>query len=200
MRDLKYRVFFENLLEEVKNELVDKALADGKLALGYSCYYIPEVLMNLDGCFSVRLRAPGIADTAIATYYMSEKTCMYSRSILELAIEGGYNFFSALLSAETCGMMHRSHEHFEMLDLVKEQNEKFFVSHLDAPFVTKDYAIKHYEKQLKKHILDRLNDVYGVDVSDEALRKAIEKHNELCRVVTEIGNYRKLPNPPLTGY
>ena len=119
MRDLKYRVFFENLLEEVKNELVDKALSDGKLALGYSCYYIPEVLMNLDGCFSVRLRAPGIADTAIATYYMSEKTCMYSRSILELAIEGGYNFFSALLSTETCGMMHRSHEHFEMLDLVK---------------------------------------------------------------------------------
>lgn len=104
---------------------------DGKLAFGYSCYYIPEVLMNLDGCFSVRLRAPGIADTAIATYYMSEKTCMYSRS----------------------------------------------------------YAIKHYEKQLKKHILDRLNEVYGVDSSDEALRKAIEKHNELCRVVTEIGNY-----------
>lgn len=104
--------------------MVDKALADGKLALGYSCYYVPVVLMKLDGCFSVRLRAPGISDTAIATYYMSEKTCMYSRSILELAIEGGYNFFSALLSTETCGMMHRSHEHFEMLDLVKEQNGK----------------------------------------------------------------------------
>lgn len=200
MRDIKYRVYFENLLEDVKNELVNQALSEGKLALGYSCYYIPEVLMNLDGCFSVRLRAPGISDTAIATYYMSEKTCMYSRSILELAIEGGYNFFSALLSTETCGMMHRSHEHFEMLDLVKDQNEKFFVSHVDAPFVTKDYAVKHYEKQLKKHVLDRLNEVYGVDVSDEALRKAIEKHNELCRIVTEIGNYRKLKNPPLTGY
>ena len=200
MRDLKYRVYFENLLEDVKNELVDQALSEGKLALGYSCYYIPEVLMNLDGCFSVRLRAPGISDTAIATYYMSEKTCMYSRSLLELAIEGGYNFFSALLSTETCGMMHRSHEHFEMLNLVKDQNEKFFVSHVDAPFVTKDYALKHYEKQLDKHVLSRLNEVYGVDVSDEALRKAIEKHNELCRVVTEIGNYRKMENPPLTGY
>ena len=62
MRDLRYRVYFENLLREVKNELVDKALDEGKLALGYSCYYIPEVLMNLDGCFSVRLRAPGIAE------------------------------------------------------------------------------------------------------------------------------------------
>ena len=200
MRDLKHRVFFEQLLSDVKNELVEQALEDGKLALGYSCYFVPEVLMNLDGCFSVRLRAPGIADTSIATYYMSEKTCMYSRSILERAIEGGFNFFSALLSTETCSMMHRAHEHFEMLNLVKDQNEEFFVSHIDAPFVTKDYAVQHYARQLKKHVLDRLQSVYGIDVSEEALRKAIDKHNALCRVVTAIGDYRKQDNPPLTGY
>ena len=200
MKDLKHRVLFEHLLSDVKNELVTQALDEGKKALGYSCYFVPEVLMNLDGCFSVRMRAPGIADTSIATYYMSEKTCMYSRSILERAIEGGYNFFSALLSTETCGMMHRAHEHFEMLNLVKDENENFFVSHIDAPFVTKDYAVQHYERQLKKHVLDRLHDVYGVDVSEESLRKAIEKHNELCRVVTEIGAFRKQQNPPLTGY
>lgn len=200
VRDLKHRVFFEHLLSDVKNELVDEALEHGGLALGYSCYYVPEVLLNLPGCFSVRMRAPGIADTSIATYYMSEKTCMYSRSILERAIEGGFNFFSALISTETCGMMHRAHEHFEMLDLVKEQNESFFVSHIDSPFVTKNYALKHYERQLQKHVLDRLADVYGVDVSEDALREAIDKHNELCRVVSEISAYRKQANPPLTGY
>ena len=200
MKDLKHRVLFEHLLSDVKNELVEQALDAGQKALGYSCYYVPEVLMNLDGCFSVRLRAPGITDTAIATYYMSEKTCMYSRSILERAIEGGFNFFSALLSTETCGMMHRAHEHFEMLNLVKEQNEDFFVSHIDAPFVTKDYALRHYERQLQKHVLDRLHDVYGVDTSEDALRRAIEKHNALCRVVSAIGALRKLDNPPLTGY
>lgn len=200
MKDLKHRVFFEHLLADVKNELVSEALDAGQKALGYSCYFVPEVLMNLDGCFSVRLRAPGIADTSIATYYMSEKTCMYSRSILERAIEGGYNFFSALLSTETCSMMHRAHEHFEMLNLVKDQNEDFFVSHIDAPFVTKDYAVKHYARQLKKHILDRLQSVYGIDVSEKKLLEAIDKHNELCRVVTAIGDYRKQDNPPLTGY
>ena len=200
MKDLKHRVLFEHLLSDVKNELVSEALDAGQKALGSSCYFVPEVLMNLDGCFSVRLRAPGIADTSIATYYMSEKTCMYSRSILERAIEGGFNFFSALLSTETCSMMHRAHEHFEMLNLVKDQNEEFFVSHIDAPFVTKDYAVQHYARQLKKHVLDRLQSVYGIDVSEEALRKAIDKHNALCRVVTAIGDYRKQDNPPLTGY
>ena len=200
MRDLKHRVFFEHLLSDVKNELVDQALDAGTLALGYSCYYVPEVLLNLDGCFSVRMRAPGITDISIATYYMSEKTCMYSRSLLERAIGGGYNFMAALISTETCSMMNRCHEHFEMLDLVKEYNEKFFVSHIDSPFVTKDYALKHYEKQLRKHVLNRLNEVYGVDVSDEALLAAVKKHNALCRVVSAIGEYRKLENPPITGY
>ena len=200
MKDLKYRIFFEELLTDVKNELVDRALDDGKLALGYSCYYVPEVLLNLDGCFSVRMRAPGIADTAIATYYMSEKTCTYSRSLLERAIEGGFNFLSALISTETCGMMHRSHEHFEMLHLVSDVNDRFFVSHIDSPFVTKDYAVKHYERQLQKHVLDKLSDVYGVDTSEEKLLQAIEKHNEVCRVVTAIGDLRKQENPPLTGY
>ncbi len=200
MKDLKYRIFFEELLTDVKNELVDRALDDGKLALGYSCYYVPEVLLNLDGCFSVRMRAPGIADTAIATYYMSEKTCTYSRSLLERAIEGGFNFLSALISTETCGMMHRSHEHFEMLHLVSDVNDRFFVSHIDSPFVTKDYAVKHYERQLQKHVLDKLSDVYGVDTSEEKLLRAIEKHNEVCRVVTAIGDLRKQENPPITGY
>ena len=200
MRDLKYRVFFERLLSDVKNELVEEALSEGKLALGYSCYFVPEVLLNLAGCFSVRMRAPGITDTSIATYYMSEKTCMYSRSLLECAIEGGFNFLDALISTETCSMMNRAHEHFEMLNLVKEFNEKFFVSHFDSPFVTKDYALKHYERQLRSHVLNRLNEVYGVDVTDEALLAAIEKHNALCRVVSAIGEYRKLENPPITGY
>ena len=200
MKDLKYRLYFENLLQEVKNELVTKAVDEGQLALGYSCYFIPEVLLNLENCFSLRMRAPGTTDIAISTYYMSEKTCTYSRSVLERAIEGGYNFMSALISTETCGMMNRCHEHFEMLKLVSDVNDKFFVSHIDSPFVTKDYALKHYEKQLYKHVLKPLNEVYGVDISDEAIIKAIYEHNEICRIVTEIGNFRKMKNPPITGY
>ena len=39
-----------------------------------------------------------------------------------------------------------------------------------------------------------------MDTSDAAMRATIEKFNELCDVITEIGNFRKLPNPPITGY
>ena len=58
MKDLKHLFFFENLLQESYNEPVAKAVQSGKRAVGYTCYYIPEVLLNLRGCFGVRLRAP----------------------------------------------------------------------------------------------------------------------------------------------
>ena len=58
MKDLKHLIYFEDLLQNAHNELVDKAKAKGQYALGYNCYYVPEVLLNLPGCFSSRLRAP----------------------------------------------------------------------------------------------------------------------------------------------
>ena len=73
MKDLKHLIYFENLLQEANNELVQKAVADGDRALGYNCYYVPEVLLNLPGSFSSRLRAPNCTSPDVATYYMIMK-------------------------------------------------------------------------------------------------------------------------------
>ncbi len=200
MKDLKHLIYFENLLSEANNELVKQAIDEGKHALGYTCYFIPEVLLNLDGCFSVRLRAPGTANTDIGTYYMTNKTCPFTRSILERSMEGGYDFLSAMLSAETCQMMHRAHEYFEIMGLVKEKNPKFYLEMMDVPFVTTKAAYEHYEEQLRLHILNPLSETYGIDISEAALKKAIEEHNELCGIISELGELRKLKDPPITSY
>ena len=107
MKDLKHLIFFENLLQDAQNELVTQAIEEGNVALGYNCFYIPEVLLNLKGCFSTRLRAPRCTSTDVATYYMTGRTCPYVRSILERAIEGGYNYLGALFGAESCAAMER---------------------------------------------------------------------------------------------
>lgn len=200
MKDLKHLIYFEQLLQEANNPLVRRAKDEGKLALGYSCYFVPEVLLDLPGCFSSRLRAPNTGSIDVGTYYMSSKICSYIRSILERGIEGGYDYLDALFSSETCQMMHRGHEHFEILGLVKKVNPKFFMSMMDVPFNDSLVAIDHYEQQLETKILAPLYDTYGVDVSDAAIRAAIAEHNELCAIIRELGDMRKLDNPPITGY
>ena len=198
MKDLKHLIYFEKLLQDAQNELVTKAVDEGKIALGYNCYYIPEVLMNLDGCFSSRLRAPSCTSTDIASYYMTTRNCPYVRSILERGIEGGYNYLGALFGAECCAAMDRMEQHFWLLNVVK--NDKFFVTQIDPPMKGDKTNLDYYKGQLQLKVVDKLKEVYGIDVSDAAMRKAIEKFNELCRVITEIGNFRKLDNPPITGY
>ena len=178
MKDLKHMIYFENLLENADNELVKQAQAEGGLAIGYTCYHVPEALLNVDKCFSVRLRAPNTGSIDIATYYMSNYTCEYARALVS--------------------MMNRAMEHFEILNV----NDKpgFFVTHCDIPYKITDYTLDSYVKQMRLRVLDRLTEVYGVDTSDAAIRKAVKEHNEVCQILTEIGQMRKADNPVITGY
>ncbi len=198
MRDLKHLIYFENLLENADNELVEKAKADGKLAIGYTCFHIPEVLLNMGNCFSVRLRAPRTGSIDIATYYMSNYTCEYARALVERGIEGGYNFLDGLAGVDACSMMNRFYEHFELLKMNEKPN--FFVTHTDMPYKVVDYSVRHYTKQMRIRLLDILEKNYGVDTSDKAIRKAVKEHNEVCRIISEIGQMRKAENPVITGY
>lgn len=198
MKDLKHLIYFESLLENADNELVRKAQEDGGLAMGYTCFHIPEVLLNVDNCFSVRLRAPNTGSIDIATYYMSNYTCEFARALLERAIEGGYQFLDALIGVDACSMMNRSMEHFEILHVNDKPN--FFVTHTDMPYKITDYTLDSYVRQMRLRVLDRMTEVFGVDTSDAAIRKAVEEHNEVCRIISEISEMRKADNPVITGY
>ena len=198
MKDLKHLIYFEQLLDNADNELVRKAAAEGNLAMGYTCYHVPEPILNVGNCFSVRLRAPHTGSIDIATYYMSNYTCEFARALTERAIEGGYQFLDAMIGVDACSMMNRSMEHFEILQVNDKPN--FFVTHTDMPYKITDYTLDSYIKQMRLRVLDRMTEVFGVDTSDAAIRKAVEEHNEVCRIISEISEMRKADKPVITGY
>ena len=197
MKDLKHIIEFEDLLQEAYNSYVRRGKEEGLRALGYTCYFMPEVLLDLPGCFSVRLRAPRSGSPDMATYYMSNRTCLYGRCLLERALEGGFNFLDAQMATETCTVTCRFQEHLQLMDII--QNPDFFCEFTDVPFKKNENSIDHYEKQLRAHVLDKLEEHFGIDTSDEALLTAIREHNEVCRLIREIGSYRKLDRPTITG-
>ena len=198
MKDLKHLIYFENLLQQANNDLVQAACGDGRLALAWNCSYIPEVLLDTDKCFGVRLRAPNCTNPDMATYYMTNRSCPYSKSILERAFEGGYNFISALIGQECCTTMNRMEQYFEYCELIP--NEKFFCTYLDMPLRKTEWHAGYYRRQIEQKILQPLEKVYGVDFSEANLRKAVEQFNEVCRIMTEINAMREAENPVITGY
>ena len=200
MKELKHLIYFENLLEDANNELVRRAEAEGDLAIGYTCFHAPEVLLNLGNCFSVRLRAPHTNSMELATYYMANNSCEFSRALLERALEGNYSFLHAMAGVDVCEANNRAIENMEIMHMQGEDKEKFFYCNLDIPYSDDEDCVEHIREQVSRKILKPLGENYGVDTSDAAIRAAVREHNEVCRILTEIGELRKLDIPPITGY
>lgn len=200
MKELKHLIYFESLLEDANNELVRKAEAEGDLAIGYTCFHAPEVLLNLGNCFSVRLRAPHTNSMELATYYMANNSCEFSRALLERALEGNYSFLHAMAGVDVCEANNRAIENMEIMHMQGEDKEKFFYCNLDIPYSDDEDCVEHICEQVSRKILKPLRENYGVDTSDAAIRAAVREHNEVCRILTEIGELRKLDIPPITGY
>ena len=198
MKDLKHLYYFEKLLEDANNELVRKAQDKGELCIGSVCENIPEPLLNLPGTFSIRLRAPRTGSMEMATYYMTSFLCEYTRALLERALEGGYNFLDALIAPDGCTMMNRCVENMELLKTCNK--EKFFNEFLEIPLKANDNGLNLYKVQCENHILKPLKENYGIDTSDDALLTAIQEHNQVCKLINEIGEYRKEEKPRITGY
>ena len=53
---------------------------------------------------------------------------------------------------------------------------------------------------MRIRLLDVMEKSYGVDTSDAAIREAVRVHNEVCRIISEIGEMRKAEIPVVTGY
>lgn len=200
MKDLKHLTYFENILMEAYNPLIRQAQQEGKICAAYTCENTPEPLLNLPGVFSARLRAPRSGSMEVATYYLTSFLCEYSRTLLERAVEGGYNFADCIFTPDGCTMMNRCVENMELLGTLGKDKENFFFSYMEIPMKADDNGLNLYVVQCRNHILTPLKEHYGIDISDEAIRAAVKEHNKVCELIRAIGEFRKGEHPRITGY
>ena len=200
MRDLKHLAYFENLLQEANNELICKAQSEGKICVAYVCENTPEPLMNLGNAFGVRLFAPNTGSMEIAGYYLTNLLCETSRALLERAVEGGFNFADCVIAPDGCTMINRCVENMELLKTMGKNKENFFHQYMEIPLKADENGVNLLVLQCKNHILKPLHEAYGIDVSDASIRKAVEEHNHICRLIRAIGDFRKEDRPRITGY
>lgn len=198
MKDLEHIYYFEHLLEDANNELVRLASKNNTKIIGTTCSQVPEALLNLDGICGVRLRAPRTSSLEMGTYYLTSLLCEFSRALLERAIEGGYQFLDGIITPDGCTMMNRCVENMELLKI--NDKKEFFYRYMEVPMKCDKNGLNLYISQCREKILNTLNEIYNVDISDKALKKSVEIHNKVCNLIYEIGKYRKLDNPPITGH
>ena len=70
---------------------------------------------------------------------------------------------------------------------------------MDIPYSDDEDCAIHLAEQVSRKILKQLEEHYQIDVSDQAIRKAVAEFNEMCRIIQEMGEFRKADNPVITG-
>lgn len=183
---------FKDLIDQPINRLVDDAQAQGRRAVGYTCSYVPEPLLGVDGLVPVRMRAPGVAGTPMADTYLSSVICSYTRSLLEFALEGRYDSLDGWVFTGSCDHLRRLYDNLDYL--VKPD----FNYMIDLPHKTTDAALDWFVDELAM-LAKALADHFGVDTSPDALAKAIKKQNKYLDTLRSIGDMRRRENPPLSG-
>jgi benzoyl-CoA reductase/2-hydroxyglutaryl-CoA dehydratase subunit BcrC/BadD/HgdB len=184
--------FFVGLLSDPLNHLVEASMDQGKIPIGYTCSYVPEVILSVDPLIPIRIRAPGVLSTEIADIYLSSVICSYTRSVLEMSMDDQYSFLKGWIFAASCDHMRR------LYDNMKYLNQADFIHILDVPHRHGKATYSWYADELKM-LLDNISSYHQIQFSTAALSRAIMDHNEFSSLLTSIGDLRKQKNPPLSG-
>lgn len=188
----KLQGYLKKLLDDPCNEIVEQAVSDGMIPLGYTCSLIPEPLLSAGNFFPLRLRAPGISGTETADIYLSSVICSYTRSLLELALDGRYDFLKGWIFAASCDHLRRLYDNLDYL------NRPSFNFILDVPHKNNNAALEWLELELEK-LRALLSAHFNVNISDEAISESIIENNIISAELRAIGEMRKEARPVFTG-
>jgi benzoyl-CoA reductase/2-hydroxyglutaryl-CoA dehydratase subunit BcrC/BadD/HgdB len=183
---------FDELLAEPLNRLVEQAMDERRVPVGYTCSYVPETLLSAGRLFPVRLRAPGIAGTELADTYMSNVICSYTKSLLEFALGGAYDQLGGWVFTANCDHMRRLVDNLEYL------RKPAFSHTIDVPHKRGGPALDWFTEELSV-LAKKLSEYFGVSAAGDDLAAAIRGRNAFARVIQSIGDLRKHDPPLITG-
>jgi len=180
------------LSKSLENRYTDEWKKKGKKIVGYYCAYIPEEMLWAAGILPYRLRAPGCTGTTEADVHMSSINCSYVRSSLQFILEGKFDFLDGLVVGNSCDHIRRQ------FDVIKSVNSYPFLYLINVPHKSADPSIEYYKGDLLEY-KEELEKHFGVKITDDKLRQAIELYNETRSLLQEVNASRKGDKPKLTG-
>lgn len=188
-------------LEEIKrltspfpeSAAVNTWKGEGKKVIGWVCIYVPEEIIHAAGMLPFRITGDNEElELKMAEAYLYINTCSFARTGFELAIEGKLDFLDGLVTAETCDGSRRLHD--------------VWLRYRDTPFLHIFYVPRKFTERANQMYLadvedwrDRLAEFGEVEISDDALRHAIQVYNRGRELLQQLYELRKREAPPITG-
>ena len=165
----------------------------GGKVVGWLCTYVPEEIILAAGALPIRIIGyshEANLDDANAHLYINN--CTFSRSCLQLGLEGQYEFLDGVVGGSTCDGARR------LFDIWRQYVGTPFHHVLTVPRKFSDRAHQLYYDEVvlfKEHFEEH----FGIEITDKALLQSTKVLNESRGLLHELYELRKWAKPPISG-
>lgn len=181
---MSYEKLFEN---NISSESVKAWKTTGKKAIGYVCCHVPTEILLAADVMPVRLRATNCIDSSDAEAWMSSFSCSYAKSVLQYLMNDTYKI-DGLVQSDGCMMATRILDNWEHIS--KKIGKEQFIHQVGAPRITNEMTIAYYKSELQD-LANKIGEFSGTKVTDDALKAAIAKTNEVRGLIAQLFTLRK---------
>ena len=183
-------------LSDTAGTLANPAIRDwkerGGKVLGYFCSSMSEEIVAAAGLLPFRMRATGSTDTELSDAYLSSINCSFTRHCLNAALSGELDFLDGLIVPNSCDNVRRIYDHWI------RQRKTPFVQMISLPRKAGEAQVNWFRDELT-NLKERMEEHFGVEITDERLREAIRLQNETRRLQRRLYDLRKSLTPPISG-
>jgi benzoyl-CoA reductase/2-hydroxyglutaryl-CoA dehydratase subunit BcrC/BadD/HgdB len=160
--------------------------------IGWFCSYVPEELIMAAGLDPVRLQ--GQEDKVKeADGYVCSNLCPYLKNLMESGLNSKMADLAGIVFVNSCDGMRRMYDLWGQYVVPKQ-----FTFWLEVPKNQNEAAVSFFSEQLAAWA-GRLEEDFGVEMSDGRLKEAIVLMNEHRRVIAEIFEEQKEYPPRYSG-
>ena len=168
---------------------------NGGKVFGYICTYVPEEVLYAENgkVLPIRAGAAECTSTDKADIYLHRFHCTYPRCLLQLGMEGEYDFLDGFVFMNGCEQLRR------VFELWRENVRTPFLGMLSVPHsIESEERFKWYLDDIKK-LRDEIATKYGYIPTDKGLRESIKQYNKYRELMGELYSLRALEKPLLSG-
>ncbi|MDO5096243.1 MAG: double-cubane-cluster-containing anaerobic reductase [Peptostreptococcaceae bacterium] len=186
---------FEEFAEARRNGFlkVKNLKEEGKNVVGIFCTFTPTEIIDASGAACVSLCASGNESIVDAEKDLPKNLCPLIKSSYGFAVTDScpYTYFSDLIVGETtCDGKKKM---FELLGEIKNVHVMQLPQNLNREY---SWDVWREEGNILK---EKLEEVTGKPITNEALREASKERNEYRKLLIELMELGKLEPPPMKG-